>query len=107
MARYSWGAIDLTLPEIPNDQYCSFFFSFLNFFIYPQFKLSAKELDGRTLWASVWDNARLSHNTFMGEIRLDLAGVDFTVPTQKTFNLQEKVWCLGFYFHVVVFSRCG
>ena len=72
---------------------------------YLQFKLSAKELDGRTLWASVWDNARLSHNTFMGEIRLDLAGVDFTVPTQKTFNLQEKVWCLGFYFHVVFFFQ--
>ncbi|XP_065184549.1 titin homolog isoform X2 [Sycon ciliatum] len=54
------------------------------------FKMPEKDLTSRVLWVSVWDNARLSQNTFLGELRLDLSSMDFSEKWTKTFNLVEK-----------------
>jgi hypothetical protein len=35
--------------------------------------LSLQEFDLRTLWISVWSQASLSHNDFLGEITIPLA----------------------------------
>ena len=56
-----------------------------------QYKMSRSELRTKTLWVSVWDNARLGHNTFLGEVRLVLSNVDFLRQDADVFELQEKV----------------
>lgn len=66
---------------------------FLLGLFFVQYKLQPKDLGQSVLWVSVWDNAKLGRNTFLGEIRLDLSAVDFSKASPRTFNLLERVSC--------------
>ena len=85
-------ALELCLHAVFLTATTVFFVCFL-FFCSPrvQYKMSRSELRTKTLWVSVWDNARLGHNTFLGEVRLVLSNVDFLRQDADVFELQEKV----------------
>eukprot|EP00117_Sycon_ciliatum_P021351 scpid29195/ scgid18743/ Synaptotagmin-like protein 4; Exophilin-2; Granuphilin len=50
-------------------------------------KMNESELRDRTLWLSVWDNHTLSRNTFLGEVRLKMASVDFAEESPREIPL--------------------
>ncbi|CAI8048698.1 Synaptotagmin-like protein 5 [Geodia barretti] len=48
------------------------------------------ELNSQTVWLSVWDWDRFGRNQFLGEVRLPLASLDLSNPTECWYTLQDK-----------------
>ena len=71
-----------------------------------QYIVAPTELNSQTLWLSVWDWDRFGRNQFLGEVRLPLASLDLTDPTEHWHTLQDKViYCSLFtvnYTHIIL-----
>jgi hypothetical protein len=54
--------------------------------------LSLQEFDSRTLWISVWSQASLAHNDFLGEINIPLANCILDTLQEYTLlpRMQEE-----------------
>ena len=56
-----------------------------------QVKINEGDLRERTLWLSVWDNNKLSRNTFLGEVRLKMSSVTFAETGLREIPLFDLV----------------
>lgn len=64
----------------------------LPLYVHMQYKLSREELNGTTLWLSMWDWDRMGRNKFLGEVRLPLLarGRDLSKSDVQKYKLQAS-----------------
>lgn len=51
--------------------------------------MSLQEFDLRTIWLSVWSQASLAHNNFLGEVHIPLANC--TLDTLQEYTLEPRI----------------
>ena len=56
-----------------------------------KFSLTVGEIEGRTLWLTVWHSDRFGRNDFLGEVTLPLGHDVFENSGLKWYPLQDKV----------------
>ena len=56
-----------------------------------KFGLTVGEIDGRTLWLTVWHSDLFGRNDFLGEVTLPLGHGVFENSGLKWYPLQDKV----------------
>eukprot|EP00118_Oscarella_pearsei_P008329 m.42288 g.42288 ORF g.42288 m.42288 type:complete len:1180 (+) comp33347_c0_seq6:187-3726(+) len=57
-----------------------------------EYKLSREELKGRTLSLSLWDWDRFGHNSFLGEVRIEMSHQDLSSGIPSWYPLQDRIY---------------